>query len=247
MVQARLTGSVLCSRTPGYVVLAVRAQRDHPVGQGRHVVREAHGVTLATPAAGRQTGIARRVACWARHDLRRPRAADRSRRAGAALRAGGAGAGHGRVRDRDHRVRDHGAAARDRGRRRRLDPGCGPHDLGVRRRRGRRCPGAGLLRGTVPAPRPAARAGGVARDRQRDERGRRLVRAADRGPVLRRAAARRLLRGRLTGGGLDGHPRTPGPRGQHGDARAGGREHRRCPGGDVPRASTWAGARRTGA
>ncbi len=32
-----------------YVVLAVGAQRDHPVGQGRHVVREAHGVTLATP------------------------------------------------------------------------------------------------------------------------------------------------------------------------------------------------------
>ncbi len=156
------------------VVLAVGAQRDHAVGQGR--ARRAGSAWSDPRNVRRARANGNRRGRWhvgpdvTSLALEQPTATTVTARhfalAVLALAMGGFAIG-------TTEFVTMGLLPADRRRRRRLDPDGRPRDLGVRRRRGRRCPGAGLLRRPVPAPRPAAGAGGVARDRQRDERPRR--------------------------------------------------------------------------
>ncbi len=67
------------------------------------------------------------------------------------------------------------------------------------------------------------------------QRGRDELRRAVRGALPRRAAARRLLRRRLTRGGEHGGARPARPRGRQRDARPLGRERRRSARGDLAR------------
>ena len=109
----------------------------------------------------RRTPLLRQVMTTTADDLRparRPLVARPRRPRGdrPALRPRRPRAGHGRLRHRHHRVRHDGPAAADRRGRRRLDPDRRPRHLGVRRRRGRRCAGAGLPRRPPAAPGAAA-------------------------------------------------------------------------------------------
>ena len=144
-----------------------------------------------------------------------------------ALRAGGARSGDGRLHDRHDRVRDDGAVAPDRRRGRRLHPAGRAHHLRVRRGRGHRRPGAGLLRRPPAAARAAGCADGRLRGGQRGQRARHVVRAAHAGQGGHGLPPRRLLRRRVPGGGL---ARAPGPQGagrRHGDAGSVGRQRDR--------------------
>ena len=131
-------------------------------------------------------------------------------------------------------------------RRRRLDPDRRPRHLGVRRRRRRRRPAARLPRRAPAPPGAADRADGRLRGRQRRERARDVLRAADARPLRGRTAARRLLRRRLARRGQHGAPLAQGARGLAGDARAVGRQRDRRTRRDAARARSSAGARPSG-
>ena len=117
----------------------------------------------------------------------------------------------------------------------RVHPDGRARDLGVRHRRGGRRPADRGVRRPAPAQGAADRPDAGLPDRQRGQRPGHRLHLAHPGPVLRRPAARRLLRGRLPRGGRPGHCRAAWPGGQPGDARSGRRQRRRRSGRHLAR------------
>ena len=114
-------------------------------------------------------------------------------------------------------------------------PVAGQGHLVVRARGGHRRPPAGLLRRQAAPPAAADRPDGGLRPVQRAERAGPELRDADGRAVPRRAAARRLLRRRLAGGGEHGLPRAARPRHRTGADGAPGRQRGRRAGRDLAR------------